>query len=89
MADLESCCKVDSSEWVLCGHAFRNFCLKLGTPTVDLFASRVSHAVAQYVAWIPDSYSIATDAMSIPWTQGRCPQRTTTKYNKTKYTECH
>ena len=70
VADVESCRKVDSSEWVLWRHVFRNLCLKLGTPTVDLFASRVSHQVAQYIAWKPDPYSIATDAMSIPWTQG-------------------
>ena len=72
VADLESCCKVDSSEWVLCRHVFHNLCLKLGTPTVDLFASRVSHQIPQYVVWKPYPYSIATDAMSIPWTQGHC-----------------
>ena len=66
VADLESRSKVDSSEWVLCRQLLHNLCLKLGTPTVDLFASRVSHQVAQYVAWKPDPYSIATDAMSIP-----------------------
>ena len=27
VADLESCCKVDSSEWVLCQHVFHNLCL--------------------------------------------------------------
>ena len=68
VADLESRRKVDSSEWVLCRHVFRNFCLKLGTLTVDLFASRVSHQVA----WKPDPYSIATDAMSILWTRFHC-----------------
>ena len=72
VADVESCRKVDSSEWVLWRHVFRNLCLKLGTPTVDLFASRVSHQVAYYVVWKADPYSIATDAMSIPWTQGHC-----------------
>ena len=71
-ADLESLRKVDSSEWVLCQLFFCNLCLKLRTSTVDLFASRVSNQVAQHVAWKSDPYSIATDAMSIPWTQGRC-----------------
>ena len=41
VADLESRCKVDSSEWVLCRHVCHNLCLKLGTPKVDLFTSRV------------------------------------------------
>ena len=47
--------KVGSSECILCGHVFRNLYLKLGTLRVDLLASRVSHQVAQYVAWKPDS----------------------------------
>ena len=68
----QSCRKVDSSECILCRHVFRSLCLKLRTPTVDLFASRVSHQVAQNVAWKPDPYSIATDAMSITWAQGHC-----------------
>ena len=42
VADLESCCKVDSSESVLCGHVLYNLCLKLGTLTVDLFTSKLS-----------------------------------------------
>ena len=69
---VESRCKVHSSEWDLCRHIFRNLRLKLGTPTVDLFTSRVSHQLAQYVSWKPDPYNIATDAMSIPWMQGHC-----------------
>ena len=50
VTDLESHRKVDPSEWVICQHVFHNLCLKLGTPTVDLFASKVPHQVAQYVA---------------------------------------
>ena len=64
---LKSRLKVNLSEWVLCLHVFRNHCLKLGTPTVDLVAAKVSHQVAQYVVWKPDPYSTATDAMSIPF----------------------
>ena len=33
--------------------SFANLCLKSGNPTVDLFLSRISHQVAQYVAWKP------------------------------------
>ena len=50
VADLKSRRKVDSSEWVLSRHAFCNLCLKLETPTVDLFASRLSYELALYVA---------------------------------------
>ena len=76
---------------------FHNLCLKLGTPTVDLFASRVSNQVAQYVAWKPDPYRIATDTMSIAWTQGHCHAfppfclipSVLSNYKKTKYTHKH
>ena len=72
VVDLESCRKVTSSELVLCWHVFHNLCLKLGAPTADLFALRVSQQVAQYVVWKPNPYSIATDVMAIPGTQGHC-----------------
>ena len=72
VADLESHRKVDSSEWVFCRHVLFNLCLKLGTPTIDLFVSRVSLQVAQYVAWKPDPYNIGTDGMSISWKQVHC-----------------
>ena len=70
VADLEPRRKVDSFEWVFFRHVFRNLCLKLGTPTVDLFTSRLSHQVTQYVAMKADPSSKATNAMSIPWAQG-------------------
>ena len=72
VADLESRCKVDSSEWVLFRNVFQNFSLKLETLTIYLFPSRVSHQVVQYIAWKKDPYSITTEAISIPWTQGHC-----------------
>ena len=62
VADLESHRKVDSSEWVLCQHhVSRNLCLKLGTPILDLFASKMSYQIAQYATWKPDPYSITID----------------------------
>ena len=63
---------MDSSKSVLCGHVLCNLCLKLGTLTVDLFASRLSHQVTQYLEWKPDPYSIVTDAVSSPCRQGHC-----------------
>ena len=69
VVDLESCRKVTSSELVLYWHVFHNLCLKLGAPTADLFALRVSQQVAQYVVWKRNPYSIATDVMAIPGTR--------------------
>ena len=59
-AELECRRIVDSFEWVLFRHVFRNLCLKSGIPIVDLVTSRVSYQVAKYVAWKRDPCSIAT-----------------------------
>ena len=37
------------------------------TSTVDLFASKLCHQLPQYMAWKPDPYSFATDAMQQDW----------------------
>ena len=37
---------------------------EIGTPTVDLFALRVLHQVAKYLAWKPDPYSIPFDGIT-------------------------
>lgn len=39
----------------------------MGSPTVDLFASRLTHQILQYTAWKPDPGSVATDAMQQSW----------------------
>ena len=38
-----------------------------GTPCIDLFASRLNHQVAAYVAWKPDPDAVAVDSLSIQW----------------------
>ena len=42
-------------------HVSHNLCLKLGTPILDLFASKMSYQIARYATWKPDPYSITTD----------------------------
>ena len=42
----------------------------LGSPTIDLFASRLCHKLPQYIAWHPDPYSQGTDAMMQNWNIG-------------------
>ena len=54
----ESRRKVDSSKWVLC----RQFLSEIRNPNSKFIYIRVSHRVAQYVAWKPNPYSIATNA---------------------------
>ena len=43
IADRESRNVQDSSEWMLSPQIFRRICQKMGTPNIDLFASRISH----------------------------------------------
>ena len=69
LADKESPCRLDTSEWIVISNVFQNLGFKLGTPEIDLFASTVSHQLPKYVAWNPNPYSIATDALSILWSQ--------------------
>ena len=42
----------------------------LGSPTIDLLASRLCHKLPQYIAWHPDPYSQGTDAMIENWNIG-------------------
>ena len=67
-ADWESRNQKDSSEWKLDPSIFQALCQIWGFPTVDLFASRISHQLENYYAWKPDPYSQATDAMQQDWT---------------------
>ena len=72
LKDQESCRRMDSSVWMLNKNVLQNLFSKLGTPEIDLFTSRVSHQLPKYVAWNPNPYSIATDALSVLWSQKDC-----------------
>lgn len=60
---------MDSSEWKLCPKVFSVLCQKMGTPQIDLFASRLTNQLPQYFAWRPDPFSRGTDAMQQIWPQ--------------------
>jgi hypothetical protein len=66
-ADAESRDVMDWSEWKLDTHVFNQICWTLGHPTVDLFASRTSHLLQDYMSLKPDPQCIAVDALSQPW----------------------
>ena len=40
-----------------------------GTPSVDLFASRINHQLETYVSWRPDPGAAYIDAFTIDWTR--------------------
>jgi len=66
-ADFQSRSIKDSSEWKLCPKIFQLICKARWTPTIDLFASRISHQVPRYMSWKHDPYSIGRDAFQAPW----------------------
>ena len=56
-----------SVEWSLNDSVFDKLCSIFEQPSVDLFASRLSHKLKSYVSWKPDPGSIACNAFSIDW----------------------
>ena len=46
---------------------FQKITKPLGTPSVDLLASRLCHQLPQYIAWKPDPNSFVIDAMQQDW----------------------
>ena len=67
-ADMQSRTVKDSSEWKLSPVVFQNLNKFWWTPDIDLFASRVSHQVPNYVSWKLDPYSKGKDAFQMCWT---------------------
>ena len=59
--------RLDNSEWLLGKNFLCSLCIKLGTPGMALFASRVSHQLPKHKALSLDSYSKAPDALSVLW----------------------
>ena len=67
MADLSRSNQVQSTEWSLHTHVFRQICLKWFTPHVDLFATRLNHKVPLYVSPVPGQNAWDIDALNINW----------------------
>jgi len=59
VADIASREFRDSAEWMLNPDVFRNICETLGTPDIDLFATRLNKQLPEYVSWLPDPGSQA------------------------------
>ena len=67
-ADYASRNVTDSSEWKLNPLIFRKICQRKGTPDMDLFASRLSHQVPEYImALTPELTRKAIDALQQAW----------------------
>ena len=66
-ADWESRNFQGKSNWKLFPKVFAKICPKLGTPSIDLFSSRMSHKLPVYMAWKPDPECQANNAMYQSW----------------------
>ena len=60
----------DSTEWKLAlnVHVFNRVVNILGTPTIDMFASRLNYQLTPCVSWLPDPQAMAIDAFTLDWT---------------------
>ena len=68
-ADEESRVMKDRTDWMLCPQVFNKINQQTGPLQVDLFASRLTHQLQDYVSWRPDPEAMATDAFSLDWTK--------------------
>jgi hypothetical protein len=66
-ADTQSREVGDRSEWMLDPGLFQEICSCMGQPTIDLFASRISHQLPKYMSLKMDPNSEATDAFQQNW----------------------
>ena len=71
IADTESRIMRDRSDWKLHPQVFREINRQLGPLQVDLFASRLTTQLQDFVSLRPDPEVIATDAFSIDWAEWR------------------
>ena len=67
-ADWESRHTKDLTEWKLCPQTVARTTQIMGKPSVDLFASRLSHQLPRYTSWKLDSCCMTVDALQQKWT---------------------
>jgi len=70
-ADRESRVFIDSSDWKLNPSLFQCLLQAWGPLEIDLFASRLTYQLEQYVSWRPDPQALFTDAFSLDWNKYR------------------
>ena len=57
----------DNIEWSLDIKIFRLLCQALGTPQIDLFASRLNNKLRHYFSWRPDPFCCGVNAFAHTW----------------------
>ena len=66
-ADAESRRLEPETEYELSRTAFKEIIRILGSPDIDLFASRSNHKCNCYVSWRKHPWSESVDAFTLPW----------------------
>ena len=69
IADFESRNVKDNLEWTLKDHIFTKVKVKLGQPTIDLFAFRGNNEIKTFYSFYPDPLVSGVDAFSFDWSQ--------------------
>ena len=67
IADFESRNVKDNLEWALKDHIFTKVKLKVGQPTIELFASRGNNNVKTFYSFYPDPLASGVDVFSFDW----------------------
>ncbi len=71
LADWESRVFQDSSDWKLNPQVFAAINKLWGPQGIDLFASRLTRQLPNFVSWKPDPEALGTDAFALDWNQGK------------------
>ena len=57
----------DRLEWKLNPKIFKELCIVFGTPSIDLFASRLNKQLDRFCSWTPDPEAEHIDAFTLNW----------------------
>lgn len=66
-ADAESRRLLSNTEWSLSQYAFQKVVKTFGSPSIDLFATRLNNKCPRFVSWFPDPEAQQVDAFTLNW----------------------
>ena len=67
LADLLSCKKIKSREWVLKSSVMNSLFALWGQPMIDLFVTQGNKKAMLFCSWILSRHAFALDALSVAW----------------------
>ena len=66
-ADKQSRIKNIDTEWELANFAYKRITINFGTPSIDLFATRINKICKRYCSWHKDPDATYIDAFTVSW----------------------